>query len=99
MEIIFPTMKTEDPHKQHKIFEGIERDSIFEFDEFTTMSETDISRMTKSVRGRPIPLSNMSIRKLSSLSRLITMSQDSNVKRSHLASFLYQRPAFEFNKG
>ena len=87
MEGLFPIKRTEDSQEKHEILEALERDSISDFEEFMTMSETDISRMTKSLKRNSVPLSNMSIRRLSSLSRLITASQDKGIKDSDLPSF------------
>ena len=86
MESLFPIKRTDDSQEKHEILEALERDSITDFEEFTTMSEIDISRMTKSIKGNAVPLSNMSIRRLSSLSRLISFSQEKELEDSDLPS-------------
>ena len=72
--------------KQHEILEGLQRGSIYDFFEFSTMSETDISGLTKIIHSKPEPLGNMSTRRLISLSRMVTLAQINNVPGSHLAS-------------
>ena len=72
--------------KQHEILEGLQRGAIYDFFEFSTMSETDITGLTKIIHSKPEPLGNMSTRRLISLSRMITLAQINNIPDSHLAS-------------
>jgi hypothetical protein len=45
-----------------------------------------ISGLKRIINSKPVPLSNMSVRRLISLSRMVTFAQIKNLPNSHLAS-------------